>query len=37
VLIIESQVAYVLDALRTMRARGAATLEAREPAAGALA
>jgi cation diffusion facilitator CzcD-associated flavoprotein CzcO len=30
VFIIESQVAYVLDALRTMRRRGAHTLEARE-------
>jgi cation diffusion facilitator CzcD-associated flavoprotein CzcO len=35
VFIIESQVAYVLDALRTMRARGADTLEVREDAQSA--
>jgi cation diffusion facilitator CzcD-associated flavoprotein CzcO len=32
VFMVESQVAYVLDALRTMRARGATTLEVREDA-----
>jgi cation diffusion facilitator CzcD-associated flavoprotein CzcO len=35
VFIIESQVTYVLDALRTMRARGATTLEVREDAQAA--
>jgi cation diffusion facilitator CzcD-associated flavoprotein CzcO len=35
VFIIESQIAYVLDALRTMRARGARTLEVREEAQSA--
>jgi cation diffusion facilitator CzcD-associated flavoprotein CzcO len=35
VFIIESQVAYVLDALRTLRARGADTLEVREDAQAA--
>ena len=35
VFIIESQIAYVLDALRTMRRRGAHTLEVREEAQSA--
>ena len=35
VFIIESQIAYVLDALRTMRRRGARTLEVREEAQSA--
>jgi hypothetical protein len=35
VFMIESQIAYVLDALRTMRRRGAQVLEVREEAQGA--
>jgi cation diffusion facilitator CzcD-associated flavoprotein CzcO len=35
VFMIESQITYVLDALRTLRARGAATLEVREEAQAA--